>query len=439
MTTGQRIAAKRREQGLSQEALGERLGVSRQSIYKWESDASLPEIEKLVALSRLFAVPVGWLLGVEEARGAAFSEEQMKLVEVLLRRGQEEAEKRRQVRLEEQVEALVAARLAESAPPPKRWWQQRGRLGLYVLAALAVYLCVSSLFQRLDNLQIQYNDLSNTLGEVTYSVDRQIGDIAGRVETVLKAQNGLTADYGAEPVSVDPAANTVTFALRAVPRTYTPDLTVTFQADCGGVLTELQAAEGPERTFTGSLTCPLDNSITLSAVFTADGVSQTQLLETYSGLYSLTLPDISMDYGALQWERALPDQPYTFHWDNLYTTTQPNRGAVFHYGLTAFQPAEVAEIEVGLFVNQRPAAWFTPCEKPANFSGFDRQDFYVLHNFTLELAEGDRVCIAALITDEYGRQFLRPALPEVTPVEGRLEHTDQTTYRQSWDPADWGL
>ena len=59
MTTGQRIAAKRREQGLSQEALGERLGVSRQSIYKWESDASLPEIEKLVALSRLFAVQIG--------------------------------------------------------------------------------------------------------------------------------------------------------------------------------------------------------------------------------------------------------------------------------------------------------------------------------------------------------------------------------------------
>ena len=60
MTTGQRIAAKRKELELSQEGLGERLGVSRQSIYKWESDASLPEIDKLVALSRLFNVPVGW-------------------------------------------------------------------------------------------------------------------------------------------------------------------------------------------------------------------------------------------------------------------------------------------------------------------------------------------------------------------------------------------
>ena len=59
MTLGQRIAQKRKELGLSQEALGEQLGVSRQSIYKWEADSSLPEIEKLIALSALFSVPVG--------------------------------------------------------------------------------------------------------------------------------------------------------------------------------------------------------------------------------------------------------------------------------------------------------------------------------------------------------------------------------------------
>ena len=50
MTVGQRIAQKRKELGLSQEALGDRLGVSRQSIYKWESDSTLPEVEKLIAV-----------------------------------------------------------------------------------------------------------------------------------------------------------------------------------------------------------------------------------------------------------------------------------------------------------------------------------------------------------------------------------------------------
>ena len=70
MTIGQRIAHKRKQLSLSQEALGETLGVSRQSIYKWESDTALPEVDKLISLSRLFGVSVGWLLGVEEEASA---------------------------------------------------------------------------------------------------------------------------------------------------------------------------------------------------------------------------------------------------------------------------------------------------------------------------------------------------------------------------------
>ena len=84
MTTGQKIAARRKELQLSQEALGDKLRVSRQTVYKWESDLSLPDIDKLVALSRLFQVPVGWLLGVEEEpepQSVDFSPEQLKLLE----------------------------------------------------------------------------------------------------------------------------------------------------------------------------------------------------------------------------------------------------------------------------------------------------------------------------------------------------------------------
>jgi len=71
MTIGQRIAEERKKLGLSQEGLGEKLGVSRQAISKWESDASVPEIDKLIVLSKLFSVSVGWLLGVEEETAAS--------------------------------------------------------------------------------------------------------------------------------------------------------------------------------------------------------------------------------------------------------------------------------------------------------------------------------------------------------------------------------
>lgn len=66
MTTGEKIAALRREKGLSQEALGEKLGLSRQAVSKWEADQAVPTMDNLVELSRLFGVPVDTLLRPDE-------------------------------------------------------------------------------------------------------------------------------------------------------------------------------------------------------------------------------------------------------------------------------------------------------------------------------------------------------------------------------------
>ena len=64
-TLGRRIQEARKAAGLSQESLGERLGVSRQAVSKWESDASVPDLENLIAMSSIFGVTIGALLGVE--------------------------------------------------------------------------------------------------------------------------------------------------------------------------------------------------------------------------------------------------------------------------------------------------------------------------------------------------------------------------------------
>lgn len=96
LTLGQRIAEARKKLGLSQEALGEKMGVSRQAISKWEADGAVPEIDKLIGLSRLFGVSVGWLLGVEEMPEQPkeeLTETQLKMVEEIVRRYQPRPEK----------------------------------------------------------------------------------------------------------------------------------------------------------------------------------------------------------------------------------------------------------------------------------------------------------------------------------------------------------
>ena len=66
MTLGQRISQYRKNLNLSQEALGERLGVSRQAVSKWETGAAAPDMENLLALAREFGVSVAELTGTPE-------------------------------------------------------------------------------------------------------------------------------------------------------------------------------------------------------------------------------------------------------------------------------------------------------------------------------------------------------------------------------------
>lgn len=62
MDFSQKLIGLRRRGGLSQEQLADRLGVTRQSVSKWESGAALPELGKIVALSELFGVSVDYLV-----------------------------------------------------------------------------------------------------------------------------------------------------------------------------------------------------------------------------------------------------------------------------------------------------------------------------------------------------------------------------------------
>ena len=53
---GQRIAALRKERGMTQEALAQKLGITNQAVSKWESDQCCPDIMQLPALADIFEI-----------------------------------------------------------------------------------------------------------------------------------------------------------------------------------------------------------------------------------------------------------------------------------------------------------------------------------------------------------------------------------------------
>ncbi len=416
MTLGQRIAQKRKELGLSQEALGDQLGLSRQSIYKWESDSSVPEIEKLIALSKLFGVSVGWLLGVEDDAphdtrqdtphqntSGELNETQLKM-----------------------VEEIVARYLAaQPAPKKRRGW-------LSVVAVIVEIVVIVSIFSRLDQLDDRYSSLQNSVGNITYSVNNQINGISGRVEEILKAQNALTAEYGSELARMELKDNAAVFSAWAVPKTYVDGMTAEFVVDSAGELVTVPAAMQSGQKFTAELNCLLSDSITVSVVFILpDGTRQTQLLDTYYDLLYGSFPELSiMDHLHFFGEKVVDGQ---LELKDAYISAKSQgegKGG-----------AKIVTAKLGLFRNQRLVAWAQPCEKPETYIGFEDQEFYRLPDLVLENLTGeDVIAVAALVTDQFGREFMVFDVPYVMRVEassGRDYLTWPDAVELDRDVAKW--
>ncbi|QUO37626.1 helix-turn-helix transcriptional regulator [Dysosmobacter sp. Marseille-Q4140] len=67
MTFGEKLQALRQSAGMSQDALAERLDVSRQAVSRWERDETMPETDKVVVLADIFGVTTDYLLRPQAA------------------------------------------------------------------------------------------------------------------------------------------------------------------------------------------------------------------------------------------------------------------------------------------------------------------------------------------------------------------------------------
>ena len=445
MTIGERIAQKRKENNLSQEALGEALGVSRQSISKWESNNALPEIEKLIAMSRLFSVSVGWLLGVEEAPAEDGGE---------AREGSDELSEEQLKMVEEIVSRYIAAQPRTQIMSPKR------RRIFKVCIAIGAACLAMGLFWlsgQMDRMENQYNNLQYALNRVTDSVNSQINGIGSRVEEILQSQNNLTADYAVDWVETDIPAGTVTISAWAVPKTYREGMTASFLAVCGGETLEIPAELTEGQTFSAAFDCPLVDDIQVSVVFLSEDLRETQFLQDFYALYMNTVPQVDLDDTWCFDEVTLENGNLNIPTNILqYRVLDTN-----YYGETDGVTA-VTQVRMGLFKNRELVAWGEPIEQPSNYHGFEEWGFVQFEALSLPVEQGDTLCYALVVTDEYGRTTVRggleyavtgatgedgeQALPteegNVSPsveVQQALTTTGEANYYVYDDPADWGL
>lgn len=413
MTVGQRIAQKRKELGLSQEGLGERLGVSRQAIYKWESGAALPEIEKLVNLSREFSVSIDWLLGEgDEAR--ELTPDQLRMVEEIVGR-------------------YLAARPPEHTAPPQEEGGElppkpKRRRWRWVAAAAAVLVLIgvfSNLFSRLDQMRQENQNLQMAVANIRSDVNQEIYGITQRVEDVLQSQNRLTAEQSAQVTSTDYRANTVTITAQAVPRTYVEGMTAEFILDSDGETFTVTGELGADHAFTAELTGPLTDDISVSVAFLTGEQRQTQVLERFTSLYSISFPDVFISGGMSSATQGKKEQGgWLASYDNPIDVHVSGGNEV----------TKLASLRLGLFREQELVTWFTQEERP-NFTG-SMYTFRLDQNPIL-LENGHTYCLAAVAVDEYGREWVVSDHWPQAVTEDHLETAGYVDEEYSRDPADW--
>lgn len=238
LTTGQRIAQCRKMLNLSQEGLGEKVGVSRQAISKWEADAALPDIDNLIALSKLFGVNVGWLLCVEEEtqpqpESPPISEELLHKIEEVVKRYQPQ-KKKPPLWVILCLAAVVLALLWGGLNVAREWQYTRHQVSYLSGQLQSSNRQNSSILSQLNALEAQIDQLSKA------SADFSISGHSFQIEPDIESANALVT-------------------LSAVPGRLNGDYRVSLSVRRDGQQVVSQACAWDGSGFTAQVLLPLEN------------------------------------------------------------------------------------------------------------------------------------------------------------------------------------
>lgn len=410
MTIGERIAEIRKEAHLSQEAFGESLGVSRQAISKWESDVSIPDVDKLILISKTYNVTVGWILGIEDkTSNEAFTESQLELVREIVKQCTKELEQKIT-----EGEPYVPA----ETPTPKK----KGRKFLIFLAIAAIFIFVvwcSNLAEQLRSLKNSQNFLQSQITSVESSVYNQTNVLTGQIEEILNAQNSVLADFGYAILGYDYAADTVDIEVYMIPKTYTEGMTAEFAAISNDETFTAPGAEGTGHRFKATITCKLSNCITLTVAITNDDIVETQLIDIIYHAKEQTIPTVYFSSSST-WGTTIHTNEQFYHEEHIFISEDK-------YSEAYFKGIYITDVMVYLIINDKVTDKFV-CT--TSDTSRELADWSVSFPFNYDINEGDTIHYVAVATDNYGRQFLVYDLKYIVK-DGSIDYDEGYKYYDS--------
>ena len=266
MTLGQNIQTARKAKGISQEALAEKIGVSRQALGKWEKDTALPGVDNLQALAKELGVSVDALLGSAAPDTAAPA------VTVNALRD------------------LLDARDAEARRRRRGAW-------LAAAAAAAVLLAVGGALAA--RLQTRLDGLAGQYGYLSSEVSRTNSDLSARMQELQNAVRqgeSTVLDWGWHPLASLQDDGTMPVEIYVKPRTEQQGTAVTLCVTNGSDTALYAMQRGQDGVYkTQELVFALGQDYALSVQWTnPDGTTVNENLDTVPFTKDCVEPEILM-------------------------------------------------------------------------------------------------------------------------------------------------
>ena len=401
MTLGQRIQELRKQRGMSQEALGDALGVSRQAVSKWEGDNGIPELDTLIAMSRLFEVTVGQLLGVEEP------------VEQKSETASESEENK-----EDQVEAVLRRYVEQTTQKDERSWFERwGKTVTEAIVVTTVFIVMFSMLISLrSTVKLLQHDLSNLQVNVSNSQSNLSGQIRNTIYDVLAEEANPLSTFDWDIVDFDLDDQTATLCLNATMKEYAAGSKMQFCAawqkvdDTEGQTTG-NWVDGPN--FQSEITLPLNHNTAISIrVEDADGnikeyVIPTPIHELHPDNFHLFARNLTTPFAittkgfGITTETARAEQAYV-----IIESVFPD----FFWPEKAELTAHVNDVEV-----MSEIMTIVPSDREKQVFNASIKDTY----YDLTLKDGDTLEVVLVVTDNLGRT--KQYAESVSVQDGKLQ------------------
>lgn len=361
MSLGERISTIRKEKGLSQEAFGNELNVTRQTVSKWELDQAYPEVNKLIEISKKYNVSIEWLIGNQENRNSSddLTEKQLQTVETIFNQYLDKK--------------------------PERQYKKYVKYIFFIFILIILFGWGNYLKMKMEMLESKQNYLINQFNDLEDYIDNELKNIEDSITELLKNQNSYYYSNVIEIIDYDHQTNQATLHVELILKEEKNNANIKIEINNN----TYKLTRKESNLYVGDIQFNLVDEFDVNVIYEDNTINKIEKIKEF--------------------KKVLSNTRYKAYWD-LYDYYQKEvhiTGSVLHPYNDVYIPCDIKEIQAYMFVDDEYVG------KESIIPTLNSQGYYNLDlkfkitDLVDEISTKDSIIsIYTVLTDEFDRTYV---------------------------------